>query len=37
MFAVLMVLAALGMLLHGTIAVAKRRALFWIEHHARPG
>jgi NitT/TauT family transport system permease protein len=37
MFAVLMVLAALGMLLHGAIAIVKRRTLFWIEHHGRHG
>ncbi len=33
MFAVLIVLAALGMLMHGAVALLKQHVLFWIERH----
>jgi NitT/TauT family transport system permease protein len=33
MFAVLMVLAAMGMLLHALVALTKHRVLFWVERH----
>ncbi|WP_088280963.1 ABC transporter permease [Ideonella sp. A 288] len=35
MFAVLIVLAALGMLMHGLVAFTKHRVLFWVERHDR--
>lgn len=37
MFAVLMVLAAMGMLMHRIVAFLKHRTLFWIEHHDQDG
>jgi len=37
MFAVLMVLAAMGMLMHRIVALIKHRTLFWIERHDRGG
>lgn len=33
MFGVLLVLAALGMLMHGVVVLARRRVVFWIERH----
>ena len=33
MFAVLVVLAAAGMLLHGAVSQLRRHVLFWVERH----